>query len=90
MAKRRMFSISLMESDEFYELSALTQALYFHLNLNADDDGIVDKVKSIMRDLGASSKNYSALINNGYIIELGKKAIAITHWHHHNHRSPRW
>ena len=44
MAKRRMFSISLMESDEFYELSALTQALYFHLNLNADDDGIVDKV----------------------------------------------
>ena len=84
MAKRRMFSISLMESDDFYELSALTQALYFHLNLNADDDGIVDKVKSIMRDLGASSKNYSALINNGYIIELGKKAIAITHWHHHN------
>jgi hypothetical protein len=84
MAKRRMFSISFMESDEFYELSPLTQALYFHLNLNADDDGIVDKVKSVMRDLGATKRNYSTLIDNGYIIELNSRVIAITHWHQHN------
>ena len=84
MAKRRMFNIALMESDGFYELSSLTQALYFHLCLNADDDGIVDNVKSIMRDLKASSKNYIKLIEEGYIIELNKRVIAITHWLQHN------
>ena len=84
MAKRRMFSIQLMESDDFYELSALTQALYFHLCLKADDDGVVDSVKSVMRDLKASSKNYNKLLDDGYIIELGKNLIVITHWLSHN------
>lgn len=84
MAKRRMLLVSLVESDEFYELSTLTQLLYIHLNLNADDDGLVDKVKSIMRSTGASSKNYRSLIEGGYIIELSKNVVAITHWHQHN------
>ena len=84
MAKRRMFSISIMESDCFYELSALTQALYFHLCLNADDDGLVDNVRSVMRDLKAPSKTLQILLKEGYIIELGKNVIAITHWRQHN------
>ena len=84
MAKRRMFSISLMEADSFYDLSPVTQALYFHLNLNADDDGLVDNVRSVMRDLKAPRKSFQLLVEEGYIIELDKKIVAITHWHQHN------
>ena len=84
MAKRRMFSIALVEADSFYELSPLSQALYFHLNLNADDDGLVDNVRSVMRDLKASKNNLSQLIDGGYLIELDKKVMAITHWNQHN------
>ena len=84
MARRRMLSIALMESDGFYDLCPMTQLLYVHLNLNADDDGLVDKVRSIMRTLKASSKNQKQLIEEGYIIELSPKVIAITHWRQHN------
>ena len=84
MAKRRMLSIDFCESDSFYELSSLCQALYFHLNLNADDDGLVDNVKSIMRDLKATKRNYQTLVDEGYIIELSHKVVAITNWHQHN------
>ena len=84
MAKRRMLSIDFCESDRFYELSSLSQALYFHLNLNADDDGFVDNVKSVMRDLKATKRNYQTLVDEGYIIELSHKVVAITNWHQHN------
>ena len=84
MAKRRMLSIDFCESDRFYELSSLSQALYFHLNLNADDDGLVDNVKSVMRDLKATKRNYQTLVDEGYIIELSHKVVAITNWHQHN------
>ncbi|MBR5143859.1 MAG: hypothetical protein IKW53_02300 [Clostridia bacterium] len=84
MAKRRMFSISIMESDQFYGLSVMTQALYFHLCLNADDDGLVDNVRSVMRDLKAPSKTLQLLVQEGYVIELGKSVFAITNWRQHN------
>ena len=73
-----------MEADSFYDLSPVTQALYFHLNLNADDDGLVDNVRSVMRDLKAPRKSFQLLVEEGYIIELDKKIVAITHWHQHN------
>ena len=84
MAKRRMLSVSLLEADCFYDLTAMTQTLYLHLNLNADDDGLVDNFRSIMRNLKASSRNLSTLIEEGYVIELTKHVIAITHWRQHN------
>ena len=84
MAKRRMLSISVVETDKFYALKSTAQALYLHLNLNADDDGVVDRVKGIMRDSRASAKNYQSLVDEGYIIDLGKGLALITHWNQHN------
>ncbi len=84
MAKRRMLSIPIVETDKFYELKSTAQALYLHFNLNADDDGVVDRVKSIMRDTRASAKNYQSLIEGGYIIDLGGGLALITHWNQHN------
>lgn len=42
MAERRMFSARITESTRFLKMPATSQNLYFHLGLNADDDGVVE------------------------------------------------
>ncbi len=39
MAERRMFHTAVVESDAFLDLPVGVQALYFHLCMQADDDG---------------------------------------------------
>ena len=41
MAKRRMFSLDVVDTDRFLDMPATTQNLYFHLGMRADDDGFV-------------------------------------------------
>jgi len=41
MAVKRMFSSSVTETDSFLELPLKSQALYFHLGMQGDDDGFV-------------------------------------------------
>ena len=84
MAKRRMLSIPIVETDKFYSLTSGAQALYVHLNLNADDDGVVDRVKLILNQMKVRRKCYEELLLGGYIIELEDGLIVITHWHEHN------
>jgi hypothetical protein len=38
MANKRMFSKEVTNSDEFLDMPLSSQALYFHLGMNADDD----------------------------------------------------
>ena len=42
MAQRRMFSKKITDTDHFLEMPLSTQALYFHLNMGADDEGFID------------------------------------------------
>ena len=49
MAQKRMFDKSIVDSDDFLEMPLTTQALYFHLNMRADDDGFIDNWKTIMK-----------------------------------------
>lgn len=42
MAARRMFAKSVVESARFLKMPVSSQNLYFHLGMNADDDGIVE------------------------------------------------
>ena len=58
MAQRRMFSPQITESDAFIEMSLSSQALYFHLCMNADDDGFVKNPKSIQRLVGGKDKDF--------------------------------
>ena len=53
MAERRMFAKSVIGSDNFLDMPATTQLLYFHLGMRADDDGFVGNPRSIMRMTGA-------------------------------------
>ena len=84
MAKRRMFSIEIVESDAFCIMKASAQMLYFHLNMNADDDGIVDKWKSVLRYLRVKREHLDSLIDAGYVIALDCGALLISDWLIHN------
>ena len=65
-------------------MKASAQALYLHLNMNADDDGVVDKWKSILRYLRIKREHLDALIDAGYVIELDSGALLISDWLIHN------
>ena len=69
MASKRMFSSKIIESADFLNLPHSTQNLYIHLSMGADDDGIVNNAKIVMRMTGCKPKDYQKLIENGYIIE---------------------
>ena len=46
MAKKRMFSMSVIDSEAFTDMPLSAQALYFHLNMRADDDGFIGNPKT--------------------------------------------
>ena len=50
MANKRMFSKMITASDAFVDMPATSQLLYFHLNMEADDDGFVSNPKRINTD----------------------------------------
>ena len=84
MAKRRMISSSVVETDVFCSLTHSAQALYFHLIMNADDDGFVDKWKSILRYLSVRRSKLDDLINLGYVILFDDELLLISDWLIHN------
>lgn len=84
MANKRMFNRKIVETDAFFSLSHSAQALYFHLGLNADDDGFLDNVSSIMMTTKTSQKELDALIESGLILHVTKYVYAVTHWFLHN------
>jgi len=47
---RRMFSDEITTSDAFLDMPAESQLLYFHIGMNADDDGFIGNTKIIMTD----------------------------------------
>ena len=84
MAKRRMFSVEVIESDVFCTLPSSAQGLYLHLCMNADDDGFVDKWKSILRYLKVKRGMLDCLITSGYILEFNDEVLLIADWRRHN------
>ena len=84
MAQKRMFDKSITNNDNFIELPATSQNLYFHLSMNADDDGFVDNWKSIMRMVGSKSDDMKILIAKYYFIPFESGVIVIKHWRINN------
>ena len=84
MAERRMFTKKITDSDPFTEMPLSAQALYFHLNMNADDDGFLNNPKKIQRSIGASEDDLKLLIAKRFILIFEKGIIVIKHWRMHN------
>lgn len=84
MARRRMFSLDVVETDNFLELSVEARLLYYELGLRADDEGFVASPKMIMRTVGCKPSALDELIKNGYVIKFENGVIVITHWKMNN------
>ncbi len=79
-----MFSKKVIGTDRFSEMNLKSQLLYFHLNMDADDDGFIGNPKKHMRSIGATQKHYNELADNGYIISFDSGVAVISHWRIHN------
>lgn len=84
MAERRMFTQKIIDSDAFLDMPLTTQALYFHLNMRADDDGFINNPKKICRMIGASDDDLKLLIAKRFVLAFEKGVIVIKHWRMHN------
>ena len=84
MAEKRMFTQKICDSDAFLDMPLTTQALYFHLNMRADDDGFVNNPKKIQRMIGASEDDLKLLVLKRFILTFDNGVIVIKHWRMHN------
>lgn len=85
MAQKRMFDKTITNNDNFLEMPDSTQNLYFHLSMDADDDGFVDNWKSIMRMTGKKEDDLKLLIAKRFIIPFETGVIVIKHWRINNY-----
>ena len=85
MAQKRMFDKIITNDDNFLEMPNSTQALYFHLSMNADDDGFVNNWKSIMKITGTKEDDLKILISKSYLIPFDSGILVIKHWRINNY-----
>ena len=84
MAEKRMFTQKIIDSDAFLEMPLSAQALYFHLNMRADDDGFVNNPKRVTKLVSASDDDLKILLLKRFIIGFESGVIVIKHWRMHN------
>ena len=80
MAERRMFSKTVIDSDNFIDMPISARLLYYDLGMRADDDGFVNSPKKITRMIGASQDDLRILSERGFIIPFDTGVIVIRHW----------
>lgn len=88
MAERRMFALSVVDSDLFLDMPLSAQALYFHFGMRTDDDGFVDAPRKIQKMVSASDDDVKLLIAKGFVIPFENGVIVIRHWGLHNKIKP--
>ncbi len=85
MANRRMFSLKVVDTDIFLDMSASAQNLYFHLGMRADDDGFISSPKKIMVMCNASEDDMKVLLAKNFVIKMATNGVSVvTHWHTNN------
>lgn len=80
MARRRMFSLDIVDSDQFTDLPATARLLYYELGVRADDDGFVGNPKKITRFAECSEDDIKTLEDKGFIYMFDSGVLAIRHW----------
>jgi len=84
MAQRRMFSQRIISSAKFLKLPSESQALYFHLCMRADDDGIVEAY-TVLRLVGVPEDNFKVLVSRNFVRPLNEDLVSyILDWNEHN------
>lgn len=85
MADRRMFAKSVVESARFLKMPVSSQNLYFHLGLNADDDGVVEGYL-VLNLIKANEDDLRVLMGRGFVKVLNDDLVTyICDWREQNH-----
>jgi len=84
MAQRRMFSKTITNSSSFITMPHSSQALYFQLGMNADDDGYCEHVM-VMR-LGAFQPDDLKILHaKGFVHVFDQMVLVIKDWKENNY-----
>ncbi len=90
MATKRMFSKEIVGSDAFLDMPTSSQLLYFHLGMEADDDGFIGNPKKVSRFIGASDDDLKILLSKKFLILFESGVVVVKHhrinnnWDKHN------
>lgn len=84
MARRRMFSLDVVDTDRFLDMPSSTQALYFHLGMRADDDGFVASPKRTTAMCGCSADDLNLLAAKGFVKPFESGVLVIVDWKKNN------
>jgi len=80
-----MFNKTITNSAKFIKMPPSTQTLYFHLVMNADDDGVVEAY-TIMKILGSADDDIKILSAKNFVSVLNDDLVTfVINWHDHNH-----
>jgi len=85
MAQKRMFSLSVVDTDKFLEMPVSARLLYYELGMRADDDGFVNNWKKILTFTGLKEDDIKILIAKQFIIPFDSGVIVIKHWRLNNY-----
>lgn len=80
MASRRMFSLDVVGTDNFSDMPASAQNLYFHLGMRADDDGFIASPRQVAKIINCSKDDLGILVGKGYVIPFESGVVVITDW----------
>lgn len=88
MAERRMFAKSVVESARFLKMPVSTQNLYFHLGMNADDDGVVEAY-SVINLVKANEDDLKVLHAKDFVRILNEDLVTyLVDWREQNKIRP--
>lgn len=80
-----MFSVDIVRSDAFLDMPTSSQLLYFHMGMEADDDGFVDNAKTVARIAGTGSDDFKILLAKRFLLEREGGIFVIKHWKINNY-----
>ena len=84
MANRRMFALSVVESDSFLDMTIEARAAYFHLGMHTDDDGFVGNPRTVCRVAGVSFDAVGELVEKGFITLFDSGVAHVSHFSTNN------
>jgi len=80
MANRRMIARDVICNNSFITLPYSAQALFFQFTIDADDGGFVGSTERVLRTIGCTQNDMSALIEKGFVIHFDSDVIVMRHW----------
>ena len=84
MARKRMISLDVINTDKFLNLPLATRGLYFHLNCEADDDGFISSALRTIRAVDGTEEMLNELVDAEYLIRFDSGIYLVKHWLLHN------